>query len=496
MDGLLILLGVLVALEVLGLPILVVLYLSERSRVAQQLNTLAQELVRLRSALAGTGAMAGTGTPAAERAVPVDKPAPVPTPPAPAQPAQPVASAPTIATVPAAEWVAARRPPAPAPAAPPESLEERVMRRWAVWLGGVALAFGAYFLVKFSIEQGWFGPEARVGTGLVLGVALWMLGEWVRQRDLRSPLPGGAPDAIPPALAASGSVALFASLYAAHGLYHLMNPLAAFVLLALVAAGTVLLSLVHGVFMAWLGIGGAYAVPLIVTTPHPSIPGLLGYVTIVAAGSTALMRWRGWGWLAWLALGGAVLWALAAISAGSEAELLWPLGLYLLVLPLLFLLVADAVGEGAPAVRRAAAWAAAVVAALLMIALVQIERSDTVALGFAAVLSGGFAALAWRYPRVDRLVWIGALLQAAVIAGWDFPVVPGTEGTRLHLLMLPPVSGTGSYLAVATLWGVAYGLGDSRCCRACPIRRVGRSCRRQRRCCCWSRLTAGSSISR
>ena len=462
MEGLLILLGVVVAVEVLGLPVLVVLYLSERSRVAQRLNALAQELVRLRSAQAGIGAMAGTSVPAAERAAPADKPSPIPTPAAPEPPALPIVTAPTIASVPAADWVAGRRPPiatpVAAPAAPQESLEERVMRRWAVWLGGIALAFGAFFLVKFSIEQGWFGPPVQVSSGAALGLLLWVLGEWVRQRDLRLPLPGGIPDQIPPALAAAGSVALFASLYAAHGVYHLLNPLAAFLLLALVSAATVLLSLLHGQFMAWLGIAGAYTVPLIVTTPHPSIPGLLGYAGIVAAGSTALMRWRDWGWLCWLALGGAVLWALAANAAGNETDLLWPLGLYLLALPLLFLLVADAVSEGAPGVRHVAAWAAAIVAALLMLELVEVERSGTVALGFAAVLSAAFAVLAWRYPRVDRLVWIGAALQAAVIALWDFPVAPGSEGARLYLLMVPPVSGTGSYLATAALIGAAYGL--------------------------------------
>ena len=154
-----------------------------------------------------------------------------------------------------------------------------------------------------------------------------------------------------------------------------------------------------------------------------------------------------------------MLWALAAIAAGSEAELLWPLGLYLLALPLCFLLVADAVGEGASGVRHTAAWAAAIVAALLMFELVEIEGSDPVALGFAGALSAVFAVLAWRYPRVDRLIWISAALQAAVIAGWDFALPPGSEGSLLHLLMLPPTSGTGSYLAAAVLLGVIYGLG-------------------------------------
>src|SRR5262249_7485097 len=41
---------------------------------------------------------------------------------------------------------------APAPANP--SLEERLGTRWAVWVGGFALAFGALLLVRHSIEQG------------------------------------------------------------------------------------------------------------------------------------------------------------------------------------------------------------------------------------------------------------------------------------------------------------------------------------------------------
>jgi uncharacterized membrane protein len=456
MNGLLILLGVLVALEVLGLPVLVVLYLTERSQVAQRLKTLTLELARLRSA------MAGTSKPVTDAAPVPAQTQVAPSPAAPAAPAAAEASAvvpPARVVAAASNWAGAKSTGTTKPAIPRESLEERVMRRWAVWLGGVALAFGAFFLVKFSIEQGWFGPPVQVSSGAALGLVLWALGEWVRQRDLRLPLPGNMPDQIPPALAAAGSVAMFASLYAAHGVYHLLNPLGAFALLALVAAATVLLSLLHGQFMAWLGITGAYVVPLIVTTPHPSIPGLLGYVAIIAAGGTAVMRWRGWSWLGWLALAGAVTWALVAIAAAGAAELLWPLGLYLLALPLCFLLVADAVSEGAPGVRHVAAWAAAIVSALLMLELVQIERTDTVALGFAAVLSAVFAALAWRYPRVDRLVWIGAALQAAVIAAWDFPVPPGTEGTPLHLLMVPPVTGTGSYLGAAVLLGIAYGLG-------------------------------------
>ncbi len=76
----------------------------------------------------------------------------------------------------------------PAPqAAPPvaqtpkPSLEERFGTQWVVWAGGIALALGGFFLVRYSIEQGWFGPEARVALGAVIALVLIAAGEWTRR---------------------------------------------------------------------------------------------------------------------------------------------------------------------------------------------------------------------------------------------------------------------------------------------------------------------------
>jgi uncharacterized membrane protein len=442
MEGLLGLLGLLIFAEVVAVPVLFVLFLVERSRTNQRLEVLTLELARLRSALAGTSVPA----PAPAATAP-----PTPAPAAPTTPAPPTPAA--IAQV-------IKPPPAAAPAAPHESLEERVMRRWAVWLGGAALALGAIFLVKYSIEQGWFGPTARVVAGVILGLALWALSEWVRERDLRIPLLGDRPDAVPPALAGAGSVALFASLYSAYALHGLLEPLPTFALLALVGAATVLLSLLHGAFMAWLGLAGVYIVPALIATPHSSAAGLLGYIGIATAGGTVLLRWRSWNWLGWLALGGSVFWALTAMSEARPAELLWPLGLFLLALPVLFVVVTDAVYENAPfGVRDVTAWTAAGFAGLIMLDLVQRQDSSTASLTFSWILSAMLAALAWRYPRMDRLVWIGALLQAGVIAGWDFPAIAEPGSTRLERLMQMPVSGIGTFLTVAAVIGAAYGIG-------------------------------------
>ncbi|ODN70938.1 hypothetical protein A6302_01710 [Methylobrevis pamukkalensis] len=64
----------------------------------------------------------------------------------------------------------ASEPDAPTPDVPPQAalaerpraprdLEEAIGSRWAVWVGGIALALGGVFLVRYSIEAGLLGPR-------------------------------------------------------------------------------------------------------------------------------------------------------------------------------------------------------------------------------------------------------------------------------------------------------------------------------------------------
>ena len=80
-----------------------------------------------------------------------------------------------------------RRPPAPpsAPARQP-SLEERFGTRWVVWVGGLALALGGFFLVKYTIEAGLIGPGVRIFFGALLAAGLVVGGEWLRRKESAS----------------------------------------------------------------------------------------------------------------------------------------------------------------------------------------------------------------------------------------------------------------------------------------------------------------------
>ena len=137
-------------------------------------------------------------------------------------------------------------PPDRQPAEPEMGFEERLGTQWTVWVGGVALALGGFFLVRYSIEQGWFGPGMRIFLGALLALALIAAGEWARRKENLSGI-GGVPAAhIPSILTAAGTAVAYADIWAAYALYEFIGAGAAFVLLGIVALGTLAAALVHG----------------------------------------------------------------------------------------------------------------------------------------------------------------------------------------------------------------------------------------------------------
>ncbi len=64
-----------------------------------------------------------------------------------------------------------------APAPEPRSLESRLGAQWTVWVGGIALAFGGLFVVRYAIDQGLLSPAVRTVMALLFGLGLMALGE-------------------------------------------------------------------------------------------------------------------------------------------------------------------------------------------------------------------------------------------------------------------------------------------------------------------------------
>lgn len=201
----------------------------------------------------------------------------------------------------------------PPPAGSQPSLEERLGTKWSVLAGGGALALGAVLLVKYSIEQGVFGPEVRVMLGALLALALVGLGEWFRRREPAFAIGALQPPHIPSVLTAAGTVAAFATIYAAHALYGFIGSGAAFVLLGLTGIVTMFAAALHGPALAGLGLVGALATPLLVSTAQPQPWPLVIYLAVVAASTDVLARMRKWLWLAAACVAGVVLWGIVML---------------------------------------------------------------------------------------------------------------------------------------------------------------------------------------
>lgn len=219
-----------------------------------------------------------------------------------------------IAEAPAAEQ-------APQQAKPPRrDLETALGTRWAVWVGGLALALGGVFLVRYSIEAGIFGPRVRLAAAALFGIVLAAAGELARRRGFRAPIGGVNGAYVPAILTAAATFTLFSTVFAAHALYGFIGTATAFALLAAIALGTMGLALLHGQALAGLGLLGSYLTPVLVSSDSPAVWTLFGYLAIVLVAAVAIASLRRWRFLAGAAYLGAGLWSTAYISESFAVD--------------------------------------------------------------------------------------------------------------------------------------------------------------------------------
>ncbi|AOG12354.1 DUF2339 domain-containing protein [Agrobacterium sp. RAC06] len=319
-------------------------------------------------------------------------------------------------------------------AAPAESLENLLGARWAVWAGGLALALGGVFLVRYSIESGLLGPGVRLTLAALFGLLLIAAGELVRQKALPKAEALYANAMVPGILTAAGAVSLFGAIYAAHGIYEFIGPTLAFLLLGLTAFGVLGLSLLHGQALAGLGLVGSMLTPLLISTTAPSLWTLFIYLTVAQIATALASRIKGWlivPAIAQVLLG---LWALVALIDSAEIT---PIALSLIAMIAAWMLIwpgvkgEDPAEPGTPlsldALGRRMAWGPLALditlsLAVLIPALVMLDSGPAVSLplfAFAALVAALAAAGSARHgafwPTV--LAAVGALIGAVVKSG-------------------------------------------------------------------------------
>src|SRR5262245_33590611 len=346
---------------------------------------------------------------------------PAPEPEAPPQPSAPV----SVPDVPAQG-----RPPAR------PSLEERLGTRWAVWLGGFALALGALLLVRHSIEQGIFGPGVRIALAALFSLALVAAGEWLRRSERRFPTEAIPAAHVPSILTAAVTVGAFGTVYAAHALYDFIGPAAAFVLLGAIAIATMLAAALHGPALAGLGLAGSLIVPLLVSSGAGNPWPLVIYLAVVAAAAYALARLRRWLWLASAVVVGALVWGAVLLAQVANPTGDWASALFVhvglqLALAACFMALEPHLAtpdhEATPDWIATSALAVLSVLAILALAGARYDAQWTL---FAAAAMAILALTGWRSaPAAAAAVLAGAVALGAV-AAW--PGLKAPPDPRLH----------------------------------------------------------------
>ena len=213
-------------------------------------------------------------------------------------------------------------------------LEQRIGARWATWVGIVAILVGVALFLKWAFDNAFLGPGARVALGVVAGLV--MLGGGVllhRRRDVPYLSEG---------LAGGGLGVLYLSLFAAHALYGLVGPTAAFVaLFAVTLLGTAVAVASSRLITAVLAVLGGLLTPVLLQVERPDERNLLAYLLVLDALVLLVARFRSWPALNRLAWLGSALLVLPTLLREPEAPrpltrllLLSALFLIFLVVPL------------------------------------------------------------------------------------------------------------------------------------------------------------------
>jgi uncharacterized membrane protein len=315
-------------------------------------------------------------------------------------------------------WGLPEPPPPPRfvePTVPSRDLEAVLTTRWGVWLGAAALVLAGVFLVRYAVDQGLLGPGPRCVLAGLLGVALIVGAEWLRQQEAARP---GISDQAAPGLAAGGVAVLFGASYGAGVLYALVSPLAGFVLMAGASLIGLGIALRHGQLVAVVGFVGAFVTPALVQTENPSLPGLFAYLLFVTGTTLGVVRYAAWVWLGWATAIAGAIWMLVAIANGTGSEA-WAPALFAPAAAMLNLVFLRQALDHQ--IGRRLAWVpcAALGAAGLLLAVLDQGGNTRIALLLFVPLT------IWRAAREDRLrllPFLAAVLFLLLLVGWSIEV--------------------------------------------------------------------------
>lgn len=255
---------------------------SENQELLRRLQQLESEVNRLRGGTAGP-------------VPPVPQIPPVP--PSGIPPIPPPASRPAASAVP---------PPLPGEPRPESTATSSAMERFSTLLSlenilskvGIGLVIiGVIYLLKVSIDRGWFTPGVRIGLGLGLATGLLVGGfRLLSRRGVLGQVFLG------------GSLAIYyACFYAAEQFYHMVKPAPAFFAMLVVTATGYAISLRKQIPVPMvIAILGGLASPFLLGNHDIGVVPVSVYTMVLLVGAAAVVLRLGWSSVWWTGLLGGV----------------------------------------------------------------------------------------------------------------------------------------------------------------------------------------------
>ncbi len=181
------------------------------------------------------------------------------------------------------------------------SLEERLGAGVYIWIGGIALMLAGAFLVKYSFDNELLSVQARLSIAGVSGAIMTLASLWLRKRA----------DKVAAAVCAAGVAIMFATVLAATAFFEVLQPWQGFALMAVITAIAVGMSLLHGQFVALLGLVGGFATPTLISGDDKAWGPTFTYLLLLEVGLSVITRKKQWFGLSALTLLASVVTTLA-----------------------------------------------------------------------------------------------------------------------------------------------------------------------------------------
>ncbi len=167
------------------------------------------------------------------------------------------------------------------------TLEQRIGTRWVLIAGVITVMFAVGFFLKYAYDQRWIGPLGRVLIAGFGGLVALAIGEVTRRRGY---------DIVAKGVTALGFAILYATVFAARSMYHLIGAPTAYILSIGVTAGAMLYAVaLDEIVIAMLSLIGGYLTPILLSTGQNLPTPLFTYVLVLSAGAAACAYWRKWG---------------------------------------------------------------------------------------------------------------------------------------------------------------------------------------------------------